>query len=280
MSSQNRNIWMVYRTYELEDPRYFDILGRYFDTNGWEDTGSFRLEIREKHYGWGDIDIYTDQEKGRTLVLTRTGFSDYDEILLFSPLGTLEEMNVNSPFEPDYLETITEYVVTRALEFRKRLIHDLYRSRRSFNMRFRTNLNINFDFFPDCESIVEIDPLCGDENAFTNLNIRLNKAISKFDKKSTQEYLGEKEVCGSVDALRKIFERIGKAERVTEVIDNLRLIIRLRHNEPVHDTDVPLLEFLRKFRMTYPTKREDWCDLSILVMKETSEALLNLSRAL
>lgn len=268
------------KTYSLDDPEQLDVLKRYFDLSEFlEDESSPKFEINEKYEGFGDIHIYDDKKSGRILIMRQTG-TEYDELLLFSPLGTLEEESVNSSFTATEMEYIVERILNKNWEFRTELITDFCRSREKFNINLKNLFDINFDFFLKCEVIAELNPLCIKREDFKSFTERISNAIDSYNCEKVRVFLGTEKIDGSIAALAEILKKVHKENKLIEQIEDLRIIQRLRNMTPTHSTNEPLGRFLKRFNMKYPDIQENWCDLSIFVLRETSRIIDRISKVL
>jgi len=238
-----------------------------------------KLEVSEEYEGYGRIHIYNSEETGRILIMVHAD-ADYDELLLFSPLGILEKDSVNSTFEPHEMVMIIEKILKKNRSFRNKLIRDFCRSRERFNISLRDFFNVKFDFFLQCETIAEINPFCIDRNSFKNCVDRISNAINTIDHKEVQDFVEiEKGEIKSIQALVKVFEKAGRTDNVAHDLKDLRTIQRLRNITPTHSTNDPFVQFLKRFDKKYPNPNnpEEWCDLSIFTLQETSRVINKIS---
>ncbi len=258
-----------------------EILRKYFTIKEWVDEEEHKMmvEIHEEYEAFMEIHFYYAKERGRILTIRPYEGGDYDEMLLFSPLGTVEISSSASPYEPIALQRIIEKILNRNIEFRNSLTGNLCEARRKFNAIFRNFFRVDYDFFTKCESIIEINPFCKNRNDFMDLARRISDMMNSFDKKEIEKLLNEK-VKGSIDALEKIFQKAGKKHAVGEECHKLRVIHNLRNTTPVHPTDKYFAQFLREFGEEYPKREESWCDFSILVLHETTTMIDRMSKVL
>ncbi|MBU7039072.1 MAG: hypothetical protein HXS52_14180 [Theionarchaea archaeon] len=244
-----------------------------------KDEYKFVAEIHEEYEVFRETHFYHDKGRGRILIMKPVEGGDYDELLLFSPLGTLETLSSNSYYDATELEKIIEKMLSKNTEFRSSLINDLCEAKRKFNATFRIFFGTNFDFFSKCELIAEINPFCLKRSDFKDLTMRLSGMIDSFNKEETAGLLGD-EVRGSIDALRKAFQKADKKHHVTEELNKLSVIHSLRHTIPVHETDKYFPQFLKIFQKEYPDNAVDWTDLSIFVLQETARIVKEISGVL
>lgn len=261
----------------LESPEYLDILKKHFDVSGFLDDDTMILEVHEAYEGFAGIYVYCSKNSGRTLIMIHAD-TDYDELLLFSPLGTLETWSANSLFDAQIMGAIFKKMYDRNTTFRNKLINDLCEVKRKFNSSFKMFFDVDFDFFLECEEIAEINPFCIDRSSFKDLTSRISTAIEKFDKEKTEKFL-DRRLAGPINAMREIFQKAGKKDEVRDELGRLRSIFRLRIIRPTHSTDEPLDQFLKRFNKKYPgpDDSESWCDLSIFVIQETSRIISKIS---
>lgn len=267
--------------YYLEDLGYLDILRKYFNVSGSIDNDELELEVHEKYEGFGDIHIYDSAETGRILIMRKTN-NGSDELLLFSPLGSLEEDSVGSIFESKEVEMIIEKILKKNRDFRNRLIKDFCRSRERFNINFKESLNVKFDFFLQCEAIAEINPFCSNRNSFKNCIDIISLAVTPCNQKVKGLVKPKKNEIKSIDALEGIFERINKKDDIADDLECLRTILRLRNAAPTHNINHPFVQVLKRFNKKYPdpNKPEEWCDLLIFLLQKTSRIVDKFSNVL
>lgn len=266
--------------YCLEDPEYLDILGKYFNVSGSIEDDTLEFEICEEYEGFGKIYIYNSEETGRILVMTQIE-GDYDELLLFSPLGTLERISGNSTFDSNEVTMIIEKILKKNWDFRNKLIEDFCRSRERFNINFKDFFDIGFNFFLQCEAVAEINPLCSDRNSFKNCVDIISSAMTCNQETKTllEKKKGEAK---SIKTLEELFKKVGKIDDVAGNLEDMRAILLLRNATPAHSTNTPFVKFLKKFNRKYPDPKypEEWCDLSIFTLRKVSEIINELSNVL
>jgi hypothetical protein len=273
---------MGYKRYTLENPGDLLILKKYFFVEGYmieEEDYRMVIEVHEKCEVFREAHFYHDKKKGRILIMKPVEGGDYDELLLFSPLGTLEALSSNSFYDATELEEIIGKIVKENIEFRNNLINNLCEAKRKFNAALRMFFSVDFDFFSECESLAEINPFCLKRSDFKDSTLRISGMLNSLNKKEIEGLLGE-DVKGSIDALRKVFQKAGKEYCVTRELRKLSIIHSLRHTIPVHETDKYFPQFLVAFGKEYPDDTTDWCDLSIFVLQETARIIKELSRVL
>lgn len=266
--------------FSLESPEYLDILKTHFDVSGYLEDDTLILEVHEAYEGFAGYYVYCSKNSGRILIMSHVD-TDYDQLLLFSPLGTLQTWSANSDFDAQTLGAIFKKMHDKNTIFRNKLINDLCEVKRKFNSSFKMLFDVDFDFFLECEAIAEINPFCIDRNSFKDLTSRISAAIEKFDKEKTEKFL-DRRIAGPINAMREIFQKAGKIEEVSDELGRLRSIFRLRIIRPTHSTDEPLVQFLKRYNKKYPDPgdSESWCDLSIFVIQETSRVISKISGVL
>lgn len=272
---------MGYIRYTVENPDDLSVLRNYFSVEEYtiKEEHKIVMEIHEEYEVFRDTHFYHDKMKGRILVMKPVEGGDYDELLLFSPLGALETLSSNSFYDATELEKIIEKILRKNIEFRNSLISDLCEAKRRFNATFRIFFGTNFDFFSKCESIAEINPFCLRRSDFKDLTMRISGMLGSFNKEKIGKLVDD-EVKGSIDALRKTFWKADKKHYVTEELNRLSTIHSLRHTIPVHETDKYFPRFLKTFKKEYPDNAVDWCDLSIFVLQETTRIVKEISGVL
>lgn len=268
----------MYLIFRLDDPEYLDILGKYFDIKGYEEDDEMLMEIQEDPEVSSGFYFYSSKESGRILVMTHTG-GDCDGLLLFSPLGILETWSANYEYDAEALGMITKKVLDKNIRFRNKLIGNLCEAKRRFNSSFRIFFDVDFDFFLECEAIAEINPFCMDRNEFKDLSQRISLTLNSFNKTKVENVL-ENEIKGSIDALRKMFQKAGKIHNVTDELKDLSTIHNVRNTVPIHSTDKYFADFLKKFNKKYPNTPENWSDLSIFVLQKTFKIIDKISNVL
>jgi hypothetical protein len=265
--------------FRLDGIEYLDILKKYFDVSLYVEENNIYLEIHEEYEGSSGIFYYSSEESGRILVMIYTEY-DYDGLLLFSPLGILETWSTCHPFEVQMLGMITEKIIYRNIRFRNGLVGNLCETRRKFNSSFRILFSdADFDFFIECEAIAEINPFCMNRDEFKDLSAKISLALNSFNKTKVETLLGY-DSRGSIDALRKVFQRIGKIHDVNYELKDLSVIHEVRNTVPFHSTDKYFANFLKRFDKKYPEEPGDWCDLSIFILQRTSKIVDKLSSVL
>ena len=267
--------------YYLESPEYLDILGKYFNVSEFIEDDTSGFEILGEYEGVGEIYIYNSEETGRILVMTHTEGVTYDELLLFSPLGTSETSSKNSTFNSDEVTMIIEKILKKNRDFRNKLIEEFCRSRERFNINFKDFFNIDFNFFLQCEAVAEINPLCSDRNSFKNCVDIIYSAMT-CNQETKILLKKEKGEIKSVKALKELFEKAGKIDDVASNLKDMKAILLLRNAAPAHSTNTPFFKFLKRFNKKYPDPKnpEEWCDLSIFTLQKISKILNELSNVL
>jgi hypothetical protein len=181
------------------------------------------------------------------------------------------------------LKKIFEDILGKNLNFRQNIIENFYNSRKTFNGSLKNYLDIDFNFFLECENIVELNPFCRCYKDLSHFIVLITVIIDTFNKKEIEKILNsiqKEKIKGSIDAIDKLFTMIKKSDEIESELKTLRLMRNLRNIQPIHNTDKPLKEFLKEFNKDYPIMEEDWCDLAIIILQNMTNIFNRFSQLL
>lgn len=269
--------------YNIDNPAYIPYLRKYFKIRDCSEDENLKLEIEELYTGFGDTHFYHDKTKGRILIFIVTQLTDYDVFLLFSPLGNLEKSSINIGFNGYQMELIVKEIIKKNLEFRNKIMKDFCQSREYLNISFK-KLGLKFNFFSDYEKIAALNPLCANNDNFTDVRTVISTALDSFKENKVKNFLNlsTDENINSIKALEKLLKKIKKYDQFKDELEKLRLIRSIRNIHPVHNTNKQFVTLLNAYNINTPRdeNEDDWCDLGVFIIQEISRILREISEGI
>jgi len=105
----------------------------------------------------------------------------------------------------------------------------------------------------------------------------LKSSIRKIQKNFLGEDLGNKK---NLKSLKEIFKKLGKENEVESRINELEIILSLRTTYAHSKATKHFTNFLEYFKIQYPTRDREYCDLSISVIERWIENINKMSEIL